>query len=100
MTQTVSQLRAGNNVDEITVTIIAKEPARYVRTDKYQGLRASAIGRDDTGEIRISLWGVQAADVELGDVVEITNGLVQEYQGDRVLSTGKFGDLQIVSEVD
>ena len=93
---TVRDLKADSQVPAIEVTVVAKEPARFIRGDDYRGLRSVAVGRDVTGEVRLTLWGLEASEVELGDRIRITNGFCSVWQGDRVLSCGRFGSLQIV----
>ena len=42
------------------------------------------------------MWNEQADQVNVGDTVKISNGWVGEYQGEKQLSTGKFGKLEVV----
>lgn len=96
----VKDLTVYKHVDEITLTIVAKEPARYVKCAKFTGLRCVAIGRDETGEIKVTLYDQEAYEVELGDRIKITNGYCGSWQGDRVLSTGASGRVSITSVID
>ena len=92
----VRDLKANQNVDEIELTVVAKEPPRFLKTDNFHGLRSVAVGRDRTGEIKLTLWESEASEVELGDRIKITNGYCNEFSGDRALSSGKFGRISIV----
>lgn len=94
----VRDLKPHSRVDEIKVTIVAKEPARFVQTKNFTGLRAVAVGRDVTGEVKITLWDQEAYEVELGDKILILKGHCGQWLGDRILSTGKFGRLSIINE--
>ncbi len=54
--------------------------------------------KDASGEIKLSLWNEQIEQVNVGDTVKITNGYVNEWQGELQLTTGKFGQMEIVSK--
>ena len=53
-------------------------------------------GKDDTGEVKITLWNEQISQVEEGNKIKIENGWVSEYKGEKQLSTGKKGSLIIL----
>jgi len=50
--------------------------------------------KDDSGEINLTLWNDEIDKVKVGDKVKITNGYCGEYQGEKQLSAGKFGNLE------
>ena len=94
----IRDLHVNTKVDEIELTIVAKEPARFHHEENKKDLRSVAVGRDRSGEIKIVLWGLEATEVELGDRIVIRNGWVYEWLGDRELVSGKFGHISIVQE--
>ena len=57
---------------------------------------ATATAKDETGEIKLTLWNEDIDKVKAGDKVHITNGYVNEFQGEKQLTTGKFGKLEVV----
>ena len=58
---------------------------------------ATAVGVDATGgEIQLSLWNADIDKVNVGDTVKITNGYVSEFNGEKQLTSGKFGKLEVV----
>lgn len=63
-----------------------------------KGRVANAVAKDDTGDIKISLWNEQIDQVKAGDKIKITNGWVSEWQGELQLTTGKFGKLEVIGE--
>ncbi|NQU79854.1 hypothetical protein HQ545_08875 [Candidatus Woesearchaeota archaeon] len=65
-----------------------------------QGKVASAIIKDGTGKVKLSLWNEQIEKVKVGDKVKIANGYVSEFQGELQLTTGKFGSMEIMGEGD
>lgn len=56
--------------------------------------------KDATGEIKLSLWNEQIEQVNVGDTVHITNGYVNEWQGEMQLTTGKFGKLEVEGKAE
>jgi replication factor A1 len=43
----------------------------------------------------LTLWNQDIEKVKQGDTVRITNGYVNEFQGEKQLTTGKFGKLEV-----
>ncbi len=96
--RTASTVKNGEVVDDITLKVVAKGPARYVREAHFHGLRALALAEDATGIIRVDLTGREASEVEEGDKIRIVTGICHAQHGDRVLSTGPFGWLQVLED--
>ena len=53
--------------------------------------------KDDSGEITLTLWNDEIEKVKVGSKIKISNGYVGEWQGERQLSAGKFGKLEIIN---
>ena len=49
--------------------------------------------RDDTGQIKLSLWGEQINAVDVGDKVRIENGYTKAFRGEVQLNIGRYGKL-------
>jgi len=81
---------------EISLEITEKSEAKEFSKFGSVGRVCNAKGKDSTGEIAVTLWNEQVDQVNIGDLIKITNGYVSEYQGEMQLSTGKFGQLEIV----
>jgi len=90
------QPRQGNVEITVEVTEIA-DPREFNKFGK-QGRVANAKIKDDSGEMTLTLWNEQLDQVKPGDSVKITNGWVSEWQGEKQLSTGKFGTLEVVGK--
>ena len=52
--------------------------------------------KDDSGEIRLTLWGEQAKGIEAGKKVKITGGFVKEFRGEKQLSLTRQGGIEVV----
>ena len=54
-----------------------------------------ALIKDDSGEMKLTLWGADIEQVKVGDIVRITNGYTNEFKGETSLTKGKFGQMEI-----
>tara|TARA_Y100000034_G_C6787089_1_gene352149 strand:- start:12 stop:446 length:435 start_codon:yes stop_codon:yes gene_type:complete len=59
---------------------------------------ADAILEDDSGTVKLSLWNNDVEKFKAGDQVKITNGYVNEFQGEKQLTAGKFGKMEKLGE--
>lgn len=82
---------------EITVEVVSVGEAREFNKFGSLGRVATAQVKDETGEIKMSLWNDEIEKVKPGSKVKITNGYVNEFQGEMQLSAGKFGKMEIIS---
>jgi replication factor A1 len=57
---------------------------------------SNALIADETGSIRISLWNQQINTVSEGDVINIINGKVASFRGERQLRVGRRGSLNVI----
>ena len=95
----ISELKAGASNVEVEAKVTQKDEPREVVTKYGKRLSVANITlKDNTGSISMSLWGKDIDSVNVGDVVKITNGYVNEFRGTPQLSTGKFGKLEVVSK--
>jgi replication factor A1 len=94
----IADLEARQGKVDIVVEVVnigeSREFSKFGRTGKV----ATAIVKDETGEIKLSLWNEQVDMLKPGDKVHITNGYVNEFQGEKQLTAGKFGKLEVVSK--
>ena len=92
----VKDLRAKTAVPEIELELVSVGEERKFANERGSGRVASAAGKDDTGEVKVSLWNEQIDQVGEGDTIKIENGWVSEYQGQKQLSTGRGGTLTVL----
>lgn len=57
---------------------------------------ADAILKDDTGQIKLTLWDAQIKMVKLGSKVRIENGYISTFRGENSLNVGKYGKLEVL----
>ncbi|MGC8923778.1 MAG: OB-fold nucleic acid binding domain-containing protein [Candidatus Micrarchaeia archaeon] len=90
----ISDLKNGTNEDAVEGEIVDIEDVREVM-NKY-GVRmkvATATLKDDSGEIKLTLWNEDTSKFKVGDKVRITNGWVSEFKGTKQISAGKNGKI-------
>ncbi len=92
----VNELKPRMGNVNIELEIVSVSEPRTFNSWKGQGIVANAAGKDDTGEISVTLWNEQVKQVKEGDKIKIENGYVSEYNGEKQISTGKFGTLKVL----
>ena len=56
---------------------------------------ANAVIKDDSGSIKLTLWN-DDTNLKEGDKIKIINGYINEFQGEKQLTAGKFGKIEVV----
>lgn len=93
----ISDLRAGqNNVDVIGEVSEIEEPKQVLTRFGTQITLVNAKIKDETGDIKITLWGKQSDGVEIGKKLEIKNGFVKEFRNELQLGVGKRGSIIVI----
>lgn len=93
----IKDLQARQGKVDIEVEIIEKGESREFQKFGSTGRVCNAKAKDESGTITLSLWNDDIDKVNVGDRVKITNGWVSEWQGDKQLSTGRFGEMEVLS---
>ena len=57
---------------------------------------SNALINDETGSMRMSLWNQQIKTVSKGDLINIENGKVMWFKGERQLAIGRSGTLSVI----
>lgn len=57
---------------------------------------ADAILKDETGQIKLTLWDAQIKMVKSGSKVRIENGYITSFKGENSLNVGKYGKLTVI----
>jgi len=88
--------RLGNVNIELEVIEVGetREFQKFGNTGKV----ANATAKDDTGQIKVSLWNEDVGKIKAGDKIRITNGWVSEFQGEMQLSAGRLGKLEVIGQ--
>ena len=91
----ISELKAGMRNVSVTGRIESVGEPRTVNL-RAGGTNtvADAIISDETGSIKLSLWGDDVNKVQPGDKVSIENGYINTFKGENSINVGKFGNLK------
>lgn len=93
----VSDLKPRMGKVDIELEVVDIGEPREFQKFGNNGRVATATAKDDTGEIKLSLWNTEIDIVTKGCKLKITNGYVNEFQGEMQLSAGKFGKLEVIA---
>jgi replication factor A1 len=86
-----------SNVDIIVDVVDVGTPRDFQKFGK-PGKVANATVKDETGAIKLTLWNDEIGKVKKGIKLHIINGYVSEWQGEKQLTTGRFGKMEVVGE--
>ena len=91
----ISELKAGMRNVSVTGKIDSIGEPRTVNL-KSGGTNnvADAVISDESGSIKLSLWGEDINKIQPGDRVSVENGYVNTFKGENSLAVGKFGKLK------
>lgn len=92
----VSELRAGQGNVNVEGTIAEIGECRSFNKFGKELKVCNAMFEDESGSIKLSLWNDDTARFSEGDRIKIINGFVNEFQGEKQLTSGKFGQIQKV----
>ncbi|PIN77735.1 DNA-binding protein [Candidatus Woesearchaeota archaeon CG10_big_fil_rev_8_21_14_0_10_34_12] len=92
----ISELTVGQGKVDVEAEVKSiEEPRSFNKFGKSISV-ANAMVTDGSGEIKLTLWNDDIDKVKAGSKVKITNGFVNEFQGEKQLTSGKFGKLEIL----
>ncbi|TLY03866.1 MAG: DNA-binding protein [Thaumarchaeota archaeon] len=95
---TIDQLNKPQNrlepIEGVIDTI--SEPRTVNLRTGGQAQVADAVLKDDTGQIKLTLWDAQIKMVKPGSKVKIENGYVTTFKGENALNVGKYGKLSVL----
>lgn len=80
----------------VEAEVLSKQEPRSFSKFGKEGRVCNATLVDFSGEITLTLWNDDIEKVNVGDKVKLENGRCSEFKGQRQLSTGKFGKLEII----
>ncbi|MBU0628070.1 MAG: hypothetical protein KKC75_02685 [Nanoarchaeota archaeon] len=96
----IKDLQARQGQVDLIAAVVSKAEVRTFNKFGKDGRVCNAKLKDDSGEVTLTLWNEQVDNVNVGDKIHIINGWVGEWQGEKQLSTGKFGQLEVVGKAE
>ncbi len=94
----ISELKPRQGKVDIVLEVTEVLSTREFQKFGESGRVATLAAKDESGVIKLTLWNDEIDKVKIGDKVKISNGYVSEFQGEKQLSAGKFGKLEVVKE--
>ena len=90
----ISELKPGMRNVSVTAKVDSVGQPRTVNL-KAGGTNtvADAIISDESGSIKLSLWGDDINKIQTGDRISVENGYINTFKGENSISVGKFGKL-------
>ncbi len=85
------------NIDIVGVIVSKEEPRTFEKFGK-KGRVCNALMKDDSGEIKLTLWNEDIENISIGDKIHVQNGWCSEYRDEKQLSSGKFGKIEVVEK--
>ena len=94
----INQLRSGmTKLDTVEGTIESIGEPRTVNLKAGgQAQVVDAILKDETGQIKLTLWDAQIKMVKAGSKITVENGYINSFKGENSLNVGKYGKLNII----
>jgi len=93
----IGELKVGMNDVNVKAKVSElSEPREVVTRFGSVTTLTEAVLEDETGSIKLTLWGKQSEGIEKGNEVEITNGFTKEFRDELQLGIGRRGSIKVV----
>ena len=92
----ISEIQPGMTGVRTKGTVKEIEEARSVNTRFGVKEVANAVLEDESGTVKLTLWGDQIKQVKMGNEVEVVNAFAREWRGEIQLSIGRGGELKVL----
>lgn len=93
----INELKPGMTNVSLTAKVAElSEPRQIMTKFGSQTTLTEAMLSDDSGRIKIALWGTQSEGIEDGVTVEVAGGFVKEFRGEPQLGIGRGGTIKVV----
>ena len=94
----VKDLVANTGKVDLVLTVVSKEEPRTFEKFGRRGRVCNIIAEDGSGEVKMTLWNDDVDKLKMGDKFHLDNGWCSEYQGEKQISAGKFGKIEVISK--
>jgi replication factor A1 len=98
VTSKIGDLKAGMKKVSLQAEVLEIPNSKIVYT-RYgtAACVSNALIRDETGSMKMSLWNHQIDTVHKGDVIDVKNGTVACFSGEKQLRLGRNGSLCVIA---
>jgi len=94
----IGNLKAGMENVNVTVRVLEASEPKVIQTKNGTRTISEAIVGDETGRIKLTLWGKLAGSIKPGSVVKIVNGWTTAYKGKVQLNAGSKSTVSEVND--
>ena len=94
----IKDVQANQGNIDLVVEVVSKEEPRTFEKFGKEGRVCNAKVKDETGELKLTLWNEDVDKVNVGDKIHLQNGWCSEYRDEKQLSSGKFGKIEVVGK--
>lgn len=92
----IKDLKPNQGNIDVVVTVVSKEKPRNFEKFGKTGKVCTALVKDASGQVKLTLWNQEAENINVGDKLHVQNGWCSEFKGEKQLSAGKFGKIEVV----
>lgn len=92
----ISELEPKQGSVNVEVEVISIEEPKVFNKYGREIRVANANVKDDSGEIKLTLWNDDIEKVKPRMKLKIENGYINEFQGEKQLTTGKYGKFEVL----
>lgn len=92
----ITEIQANQGKITLEAKIVSKEEPRTFSKFGKEGKVCNAILADSTGEVSLTLWNDDIDKIKVGDTIKLENGWCSEFKGQKQVSSGKFGKIEVV----
>ena len=97
-TRKVMDLREGEDNVSVKVRVLETREPKVVQTRRGPRTISEAIVGDETGRMKLTLWGKHAGTLQEGEAIEITGAWTTQYRGEVQLNVGYRGEIRRIGE--
>ena len=90
----ISSLREGEDNVNVKVRVLKTMDTKVVETRRGPRTISEAVVGDETGRIKMTLWGKHAGSLREGQAVEVSGAWTTSYRGEVQLNVGFRGEIK------
>jgi replication factor A1 len=94
----ISEIKEGMSGLSLEVKVVDKSEPREVMTRYGRRRVADALVEDESGQIGMTLWGVQIGAVKVGDKIAISGAFVTSFRDRLQLNIPRSGKIEVIKD--
>ena len=96
----ITDLKVGEGNADIEADVIEMtEPRTFDKFGRILTVSTATL-KDESGTVKMSLWNQDIEKVKVGSRIKVTNGFVKEFQGEKQLTAGKLGKIEVLGKAE